>query len=137
MKKHDCNSFKQRKNSLDNGKSIFVGFRHRIVICIGICAFISCFLHIFHKRFHRRQEAIIILLLFIIACDSRKFLCSFEFFLQFCHLHINASTLQYMLAGIKIHYALHRAGHLTHSHDLIFQRFVGKKFFFSLFRERA
>ena len=46
-------------------------------------------------------------------------------------------TVQRMFAGIKIHDALHSAGHLTHSHDLIFQRFVGKKFFFSLFRERA
>ena len=33
--------------------------------------------------------------------------------------------------------ALHGAGHLTHGHDLIFQRFIGKQFFFSLFCQRA
>ena len=32
---------------------------------------------------------------------------------------------------------VHGAGHLTHGHDLIFQRFIGKQFFFSLFCQRA
>ena len=51
------------EDSLDNGKSVFVGLRYRIIVLVGIATFISGFLHIdVYKR--QVQDAVILLTLF-------------------------------------------------------------------------